>query len=145
MTWSRRDDAGKPIDGALGWRKTFSNLQGKMTEETDSEGQEGAAFFPVIPPDLGINPLVLAVLHATVFLAGSDDQVVHPEAAAETIDAIVSYLERMNGSELARLQADMKTLADYARREKWPKQNYHFLKAFLEDCGLEKKARRVDG
>jgi hypothetical protein len=116
-----------------------------MTEESDSEGQKGAAFFPVIPPDLGINPLVLAVLHATVFLAGSDDKVVHPDAAAETIDAIISYLERMQGPELARLQADMRILADYARRENWPKQNYHFLKSFLEDCGLEKKARRFDG
>ena len=47
----------------------------------DAEVPEGAAVFPLIPPELGVNPLLLAVLHATVFLAGSDEKIVNPAAA----------------------------------------------------------------
>ena len=52
-----------------------------MSDEADDEVPEGAAVFPTIPAELGVDPLLLAVLHATVFLAGSDEAVVHPAAA----------------------------------------------------------------
>ena len=41
--------------------------------EADPAVPDGAAVFPTIPAELGVNPLLLAVLHATIFLAGSDD------------------------------------------------------------------------
>ena len=34
------------------------------------EVPEGAAVFPTIPAELGVHPLLLAVLHAVVFLEG---------------------------------------------------------------------------
>ena len=45
-------------------------------EDDDAEVPDGAAVFPLIPPELGVNPLLLAVVHALVFLAGSDEDVV---------------------------------------------------------------------
>ena len=58
-------------------------------DETDGDEEpevpEGAAVFPLIPPELGIDPLLLAVLHATVFLAGSTTEVVHTAAADEAV------------------------------------------------------------
>ena len=47
---------------------------------------DGAAVFPLIPAELGVNPLLLAVLHATVFLDGSDEDVVDPDAADEALE-----------------------------------------------------------
>ena len=55
-------------------------------EELIGEVPDGAAIFPEIPEELGINPLWLAVLHATVFLAGSNEDIVHPDAAEEVMN-----------------------------------------------------------
>ncbi len=54
-------------------------------DEDADEVPEGAAVFPEIPPELGVHPLLLAVLHATVFLAGSDAEIVQPEAGDEAV------------------------------------------------------------
>ena len=107
-----------------------------MTDHMEAEVPEGAAVFPLIPPDLGVHPLLLGVLHATVFLAGSTDEVVNPDAAEETIATMAEYLQRLGDSDLARVHSDLKTLAEYAKREKWPKREIQFLKSFLADCGL---------
>jgi hypothetical protein len=101
-----------------------------------SEVPEGAAVFPLIPPELGINPLLLAVLHAVVFLAGSSEQVVDPGAADEVLQYLTGYLRRLDGSQLPRLREDMDCLISYARKQKWPKQVVQSLRTFLTDFGL---------
>ena len=108
-----------------------------MDEASEPEVPPGAAVFPVIPPEVGTHPLLLAVLHATVFLAGSEDGVVHPEAAAEAIEYLGGYLQRLTGPDLDRVRADLASLEDYARRQKWPKADVQFLKRFLADYGVE--------
>ncbi len=104
-----------------------------MTEGQEPEVPEGAAVFPLIPTELQIHPLLLAVLHATVFLSGSDEEVVNPSAAAETLEYIATCLERLSGPDMDRVRADMNCLMEYARREKWPKQHVQFVKTFLAD------------
>src|ERR1051325_6154164 len=107
-----------------------------MTQDTGSEVPEGAAIFPLIPPELGVNPLLLATLHATIFLAGSDGEIVHPEAADEAVQYIAGYVQRLEGPALVRVREDMACLAAYARQEKWPKQVVRALKSFLADLGI---------
>jgi hypothetical protein len=107
-----------------------------MSKADAPEVPEGAALFPVIPPELGIQPLLLAVLHATVFLAGSEDDVVNSAAAGETINYMAGYLQRLSGQDLDRVRADLACLVDYARQEKWPKREVQFLRSFLADCGV---------
>jgi hypothetical protein len=97
---------------------------------------EGAAVFPLIPPELGVHPLLLAVLHAAVFLSGSDDEVVHPEAADEALEYLAGYLQRVQGADLARLREDLEVLTSFARQEGWPKQLIRFVKNFLSDFGV---------
>jgi hypothetical protein len=109
-----------------------------MSDEVESEVPDGAAVFPSIPPELNVNPLLLAALHATIFLAGSEDEIVHPAAADEAIQIIAGYFQRLEGQALARVREDMAFLADYAREQKWPRQLVHALKAFLVDLGLDK-------
>jgi hypothetical protein len=106
-------------------------------EEEDGEVPDGAAVFPLIPPELGVNPLLLAVVHALVFLAGSDEDVVAGPAADEAVQSMASYLQRLEGPTLLKVQEDMVCLTNYARQSKWPKQLIHALKSLLSDCGLE--------
>jgi hypothetical protein len=103
----------------------------------DSEVPDGAAVFPLIPPELGVNPLLLAVVHALVFLAGSDEEVVAPPAADEAVQAMANYLQRLEGKDLEKVGEDMICLTNYARQSKWPKQLIRALKSLLSDCGLE--------
>ncbi|HJZ54453.1 MAG TPA: hypothetical protein VKE74_05820 [Gemmataceae bacterium] len=111
-----------------------------MPEETKSnEAPEGAAVFPLIPPELGISPVLLAALHAYVFLEGSDPNVLNPAVADEAMNYLVTYLQRLSGADLQRVREDMHTLAGFAKAEKWPKQQVRFLQEFLKDNGIGTK------
>jgi hypothetical protein len=100
------------------------------------EVPEGAALFPLIPEELGVHPLLLAVLHAVVFLEGSEAEIVHEAAAAETLEYMAGYLQRLQGAEQRRIAEDMETLVGFARQETWPKGHIEFLKTFLDDFGV---------
>src|SRR3954454_18464317 len=100
--------------------------------DPSEEGQvpEGAAVFPLIPAELGVHPLLLATLHAVVFLSGSDDEVVHPDAAEEALEYLAGYLQRLEGPARDRVREDLLALRAFAAQEKWPKQLQQFLKTF---------------
>jgi len=104
-----------------------------MADETEREVPAGAAVLPLIPPELGVNPLLLAVLHATVFLDGSEDDVVDPDAAVEAMEYVAGYLQRLTGAELQRVREDLECLAAYAKQEKWPERQVRFFTEFLAD------------
>jgi len=95
----------------------------------DAEVPEGAAVFPLIPPELGVNPLLLAVVHATVFLAGSDDKVLDPAAADEAIQHLAAYLQRLTPEQQLAVDEDMDCLI----QQHWPKQLVRSLQSFLAD------------
>jgi hypothetical protein len=97
---------------------------------------EGAAVLPVIPPELGIHPLLLAVLHAVVFFDGSSEDVVNDAAADETLNYIATYLQRLEGPDLRRINEDMECLAAFAHQEKWPPEELRFFQGFLSDYGV---------
>jgi hypothetical protein len=107
-----------------------------MTDDTEPQVPDGAAVFPLIPPELAVNPLLLAVLHALVFLYGSEDDVVNPAAAQEALEYMTGYLQRIEGPALARVREDLACLSAFARQEKWPKQLTTFLKMFLAEHGI---------
>lgn len=106
-----------------------------------SQVPDGAAVFPLIPAEVGIHPLLLAALHAVVFLEGSGEEVVHPDAAAEQLELIAASLQRLDGAELRRVREDLDVLAGYGREQEWPKEALQFLKTFLNDYGVGAKPR----
>lgn len=105
---------------------------------TDAEREvpEGAAVFPLIPAELGIHPLLLATLHAIIFFEGSEKAVIHPDAADEALEYLVTYLQRLAGPELIRVREDMACLLAHGRQEHWPKVQMQFLKTFLDEYGI---------
>jgi len=108
-----------------------------MANEADpAEAPEGAAVFPMIPAELGVHPVTLAMLHAYVFLEGSDPEVLNGNVAEEAMEYLVTYLQRLAGADLKRFQEDFNTLAAYAKSEKWPKQHVRFLQDFLKENAI---------
>jgi len=102
-----------------------------------SEAPEGAAVFPLIPAELGVHPLLLGVLHAYVFLEGSDPPVLNPAVAEEAMQYLAGYIQRLSGPDLRRAKEDLQALVGFAKHEKWPKQQIRFLQDFLKDNGVE--------
>jgi hypothetical protein len=107
-----------------------------MADEPEQSVPEGAAVLPEIPAELGVHPLLLAVLHAIIFLDGSEDAVVNPDAAVEALEYMAAYLQRLSGAELRRIREDLHALTVFARQEKWPKQHIRFFKEFLDNFGI---------
>jgi hypothetical protein len=105
-------------------------------EPSLTETPDGAAVFPLIPPEIGVHPLLLAVVHAYVLLEGSDPEVLNPAVAEEAMNYLVTYLQRLKGDDLRRVKEDMATLAAFAKSEKWPKQQIRFLQDFLSENGI---------
>jgi hypothetical protein len=100
------------------------------------ETPDGAAVFPMIPAELGVHPLLLAVLHAYVFLEGSEPEVLHGDVAEEAMQYLVTYLQRLDGADLQRVREDLQTLVGFAKSEKWPRQQIRFLQDFLTENGI---------
>src|SRR4051794_4530011 len=107
-----------------------------MAGASESEVPDGAAVLPELPPELGVHPLLLAVLHTIVFLAGSAEEVVEPNAGREALDRLATYLQRLRGTDFERLRADLACLVEFARQERWSKQEVEFFKTFLDDFGV---------
>jgi len=109
-----------------------------MPSSNDSpEVPEGAAVFPQIPPELGVHPLLLAVLHAVVFLQGSEADIVNADAADEQAEHIANYLQRLSGPELQQVREDLETLVGFAKEEGWDSDSIQFVKNFLRDFGVD--------
>jgi len=123
-----------PPDGPKNNNKNNSPEGDEPT--TDAETVAGAAVFPLIPEELGIDPLLLGLLHAYVFLEGSEEPVVHPLAAEEAMQYLATYLQRLQGPRLKRVQEDLLTLAQFAKMDQWPKVQIRFLQTFLADNGV---------
>ena len=105
-------------------------------EAKPDEAPDGAAVFPLIPEELGVHPLLLAALHAYVFLEGTEAAVLNATVADEAMNYLVTYLQRLDGADLRRVREDMATLAGFAKAEKWPKQQVRFLQDFLKENGI---------
>ena len=105
-------------------------------QQQPDETPDGAAVFPEIPAELGVHPLLLAAVHAYVFLEGSEAAVLNPLVAEEALNYLVSYLQRLDGNDLRRVREDMATLTGFAKAEAWPKQHVRFLHDFLKENGI---------
>src|SRR5437868_14417883 len=113
-----------------------------MSDAADGDVPDGAAVFPLIPEALGVNPLLLAVVHVAVFLSGSSEEVIHPAAADEALDRLAEYLQRLAGPQLRQVREEMDALARFARQEKWPKAMIRALASLLEVCGIDDTGER---
>jgi hypothetical protein len=107
-----------------------------MEGRGETDVPDGAAVFPLIPDELGIHPLLLAVIHSVVFFDGSDAEVVNDAAANEALNYIATYIQRLQGPDLKRIREDMDALIAFGKQESWPKEEMQFLQEFLKEFGV---------
>ncbi|GIW81067.1 MAG: hypothetical protein KatS3mg105_2874 [Gemmatales bacterium] len=105
--------------------------------DTSDDWEEGVGVFPTIPPKVGADPLVLALLHALVFLEGSSDDIVERDAADEAVEQMAAYLRRLSPQQKADFQQSLQRLIEYARDEHWDDDQILYLKEFFENYGIE--------
>jgi hypothetical protein len=91
---------------------------------------------PVVPPEVGVSPLLLALLHTAAFLDLSDDDVVNGPAACAVLDRIGLYLQDLEDDSLEQLADDLESLRKYAESQSWPSEAQEFLATFLQHCGF---------
>ncbi len=102
-------------------------------EEDFFEEPEGIAALPEIPREFGIDPLLLAVLESVVFLSGSDDTIVHPDAAESVLSRIIGTLSRLDDNRRARVLEDLATLKGHVTGPQWPEGMAEFLEQFARE------------
>jgi len=88
---------------------------------------------PEVPASVQIDPLLLALLHADAFFQLSDDEAVDPDGAVEASEHIAGYLSRLAPQRVSAIQADLKKLAAYARKNKWPEDAIDFVAEYWEN------------
>ncbi|MFC1641154.1 hypothetical protein ACFL5O_00485 [Myxococcota bacterium] len=103
---------------------------------TPEVGGVEALALPHVPEDLGVDPLLLALLHTTAFLDFSDDDAVEPEAANEALERVEQYIQRLSEDRLSTIQADLDRLEEYASDAGWPEDMVDFVRDFLYNCGI---------
>ena len=86
-----------------------------------------------IPREFGIDPLLLAVLESVVFLSGSDDTIVHPDAAESVLSRIIGTLSRLDDNRRARVLEDLATLKGHVTGPQWPEGMAEFLEQFARE------------
>ena len=104
-------------------------------EEPISGGVDGL-MMPSVPEALGIDPLLLALLHTTAFLDFSDDDTVEPEAANEALERVEQYVQRLPEERVSALQADLEKLEEHGTQAGWPEDMIDFVRDFLYNCGI---------
>lgn len=102
-------------------------------EEDFFDEPEGIAALPEIPREFGIDPLLLAVLESVVFLSGSDDTIVHPDAAESVLARIIGTLARLDDKRRERVLEDMATLKGHVTGPQWPEGMAEFLEQFARE------------
>ncbi|MGE3806031.1 MAG: hypothetical protein AB7K24_15280 [Gemmataceae bacterium] len=109
-----------------------------MTEPDDfGDEPQGACVFQHIPDSVDADPLLLATIHALVFLQGSSADVVEPESADDAVGEMLGYLKRLKGKELDRLKAGLKNLSQFARQQKWKPDQIALFDEFIDVLGIE--------
>jgi hypothetical protein len=84
-----------------------------------------------------IDPLVLALVEALVFLELSDEETVDPDSAVQVMETIARCLQRMPGEQRAAFHHQLALIAGQEGRDELGKQRREYIKAIPEYLGLE--------
>jgi len=105
-----------------------------IREEDDR--QDEMLTIPVVPEKLGVDPVLLAMLHLTALLDFGDDDVVEPQVANEALEHVEMYMQRLSTERLEEVQAQLDKIEEYAAEAGWPEELTDFVRDFLYNCGL---------
>ena len=92
------------------------------------------AMLPVVPEELDVDPLLLALLQCAAFLDFADDTAVDPDAATDVLDHVAYYVRRLSTKRRDQMRAQVEKIEAYGAREGWPTELTEFVGDFLDNC-----------
>lgn len=111
-----------------------------MGEEHEGEPRDGeeirTLLLPVVPEELKLDPLLLALLRCSCFLDLSGEDGVDAQLAGEVLEHVGLYIQRLPDERLDELQAQLASLECYGSEQGWSEDLIEFIRDFLYNCGL---------
>lgn len=114
------------------------DLEEGSSDELLEELGDAVALFPDVPAEMGVDPVLLGLLHCVVFLCGSNDEMVHPQAADLVMQQVMECCSRLNGAQLKKVREDMQVLASWSKDQGHGQAALEFLETFLDEMGAGK-------
>ena len=112
---------------------------GIVTDEGPVRWVAKTAFvMPLLPPELGVNPLLAGLLHCMAFLELSGDDTVDPDWAVEAMEYVATYVQRLPAKEAAAAAQELAAVAEYSRTQGASTEFTAFIAGFAESCGIPK-------
>jgi hypothetical protein len=111
-------------------------------DEDDDERENGAdsaledPIMPLVPPELGIDPILLALIHCAAFLDLASEQLVDPDSAGDVLENLELYVKRLEPTRLTEIQGQIEKLEEWADQSGWPEELVDFVADFLYSCGV---------
>ncbi|HEY6560366.1 MAG TPA: hypothetical protein VI072_23945 [Polyangiaceae bacterium] len=99
-------------------------------------GERASALLPAVPEELGVDPLLLALMRSACFLDLSADEAVNAELAGEVLEHVGMYIQRLSDERLDAIQDQLQTLEAYGIEQGWVTDQVEFVRDFLFNCGL---------
>jgi len=108
----------------------------KEQDDPPDGGERASALLPVVPEELGVDPLLLALMRSACFLDLSADEAVNAELAGEVLEHVGMYIQRLSDERLDAIQDQLQTLEAYGIEQGWGADQVEFVRDFLYNCGL---------
>lgn len=112
-----------------------------MADDDEELEREGAGeledpVMPLVPAELGIDPVLLCVLHCAAFLDLASVDLVDADAAGDVLENLESYVKRLSPERLTEIQRQLDVLEEWAENAGWPEELVDFVADFLYSCGI---------
>lgn len=105
-------------------------------KDDDREVRDEPFAMPAVPEKLGIDPLLLGLLHLTAVLDFADDSAIDATIANEALEQVELYLQRSSVEDLEVIQAQLEKIEEYGAEANWPEEILDFVREFLLNAGL---------
>lgn len=102
----------------------------------EADDQDQGLMMPVVPEDLDVDPLLVALLHCAAFLDFADDTLVQPDAAADVLEHVGLYIQRLPSDRLDDIGDQLEIIAEHGASAGWSEDAVEFVREFLYNCGL---------
>jgi len=106
--------------------------------QDDREGAraDDETIMPLVPESLGVDPVLLALLHVASLLDFADDEAVDADMANAALERVEACMQRLDTDRLEAIQADLDRVEEYGAEHGWSEEMTDFVRDFLYNCGL---------
>ena len=107
-------------------------------EDNSMEKEGGEAFImPLIPEELDIDPVLLALLHASTFVELSGNETVELQDAVRAMEYITYYLHRMPREQIRHIQSQLDRIVEFGKEHDLGHEFIEFVSAFLTNAFID--------